>query len=71
MSRPPHPLEPEPGDLEAQTRAVAELVLEQVRSFDRQPSFDLDGVEEVRASSESPSPRSVGPQGNLRASGKR
>jgi aromatic-L-amino-acid/L-tryptophan decarboxylase len=50
MSRPSRPLEPEPQELEAQTRAVAEFVLEHLRSLDRQPSFDLDGVEALRAS---------------------
>jgi hypothetical protein len=50
MSRSARPLEPDPEELEAQTRAVAEFVLEHLRSLDRQPSFDLDGVEELRAS---------------------
>jgi aromatic-L-amino-acid decarboxylase len=50
MSRAARPLEPEPQELEAQTRAVAEFVLEHLRSLDRQPSFDLDGVEALRAS---------------------
>ncbi|HSD65644.1 MAG TPA: aminotransferase class V-fold PLP-dependent enzyme [Vicinamibacteria bacterium] len=50
MSRRSHPLEPEPRELEAQTRAVAEFVLEQVSTLDGQPSFDLDGADELRAS---------------------
>lgn len=50
MSPAPRPLEPPPSELEAQTRAVAEFVLEHVLSLDRQPSFDLDGVEALRAS---------------------
>jgi len=50
MSRPPRPLEPEPPELEAQTQAVAEFVLEHVASLDRQPSYDLDGVDALRAS---------------------
>jgi aromatic-L-amino-acid decarboxylase len=45
-----HPLEPAPRELEAQTRAVADFVLEHLRTLDRQPSFDLDGVEALRAS---------------------
>jgi aromatic-L-amino-acid decarboxylase len=56
MSRTSRPLEPEPAQLEAQTRAVAELVVEQVRTLDRQPSFDLDGVEELRTSFREPVP---------------
>jgi aromatic-L-amino-acid/L-tryptophan decarboxylase len=50
MPRPSRPLEPEPRELEAQTRAVAEFVLEHVLSLDRQPSFDLDEVQALRAS---------------------
>jgi aromatic-L-amino-acid decarboxylase len=56
MSRTSRPLEPESAQLEAQTRAVAELVVEQVRTLDRQPSFDLDGVEELRTSFREPVP---------------
>lgn len=50
MSRTPRPLEPEPAELAAQTRSVAGFVLEHVLSLERQPSFDLDGAEELRAS---------------------
>jgi aromatic-L-amino-acid decarboxylase len=50
MPRPSHPLEPEPPELEAQTRAVADFVLAHLRTLDAQPSFDLDGAEELRAS---------------------
>jgi aromatic-L-amino-acid decarboxylase len=56
MSRTSRPLEPESAQLEAQTRAVAELVVEQVRTLDRQPSFDLGGVEELRTSFREPVP---------------
>jgi hypothetical protein len=44
MSRPPFPLEPEPAELEAQTRAVADFVLAHLRSLDRQPSALADFV---------------------------
>jgi aromatic-L-amino-acid decarboxylase len=50
MSRSSRPLEPDPAELEAHTRAVTELVLEELRTLDAQPSFDLDGVKELRAS---------------------
>jgi aromatic-L-amino-acid decarboxylase len=50
MSGPSRPLEPEPQELEAQTRAVADFVLAHLRTLDAQPSFDLDGVEELRTS---------------------
>ncbi len=56
MSRPSRPLELAPEELEAQTRAVTELVLEHVRTLDRQPSFDLDGAETLRASFREPVP---------------
>ena len=61
MSIPPRPLEPEPAELEAQTRAVADLVLAHLRSLDRQPSFDLDGVEALRASFREPVPEAGQP----------
>ena len=50
--RDPHrfPLEPAPEELEAQTRMVADFVLAQLASLAEQPSFDLDGVEPLRAS---------------------
>jgi aromatic-L-amino-acid decarboxylase len=44
------PLEPDFEQLEAHTHAVTSFVLEHLRTLDRQPSFDLDGVESVRAS---------------------
>jgi aromatic-L-amino-acid decarboxylase len=50
MSRPSRPLEPEPQELEAQTRAVADFALAHLRTLEAQPSFDLDGAEELRAS---------------------
>ncbi len=61
MPHPSRPLEPGERELEAQTRAVAELVLEQLRTLDRQPSFDLDGAEELRASFREPVPESGHP----------
>ena len=65
MSRPPRPLEPEPGELEAQTRAVAEFVLEHLRSLDQQLSFDLDDVEGLRASFREPVPEAGRPLPDL------
>ncbi len=56
MSRPSRPLEPDPAQLEAHTRAVTELVLEELRTLETQPSFDLDGVKELRASFREPVP---------------
>ena len=56
MPRETHPLEPDSRELEAQTRAVADFVLEHLRTLDRQPSFDLDGVEALRASFREPVP---------------
>jgi len=56
MSPTPPPLEPEATQLEAQTEAVTQFVLEHVRTLDRQPSFDLDGVEALRASFREPPP---------------
>lgn len=50
MSRAARPLEPAPEELEAQTRVVAEFVLGHLRSLDQQPSFDLEGVDVLRAS---------------------
>ena len=44
------PLEPDPRQLETMTRAVADFVLAHVGSLGEQPSFDMDGVEVVRAS---------------------
>ena len=44
------PLEPGPAELEAQTRMVAAFVLAQLRGLANAPSFDLDGVEPLRAS---------------------
>jgi aromatic-L-amino-acid/L-tryptophan decarboxylase len=48
MSSTNHPLEPGRPELEALTRAVAELVVEQVATLAEQPSFDLDGAEALR-----------------------
>ncbi len=56
MNALPLPLEPAPEELEAQTRAVADFVLAHVRSLAEQPSFDLDGVDELRASFREPLP---------------
>src|SRR5512144_1497681 len=56
MPGPPRPLEPDPVQLESHTRAVTELVLDQLRTLGRQPSFDLDGVKELRASFREPVP---------------
>ncbi|HVO12794.1 MAG TPA: aminotransferase class V-fold PLP-dependent enzyme [Vicinamibacteria bacterium] len=50
------PLEPDPAHLESLTRAVVDFVLEQVESLPLQPSFDLDGVEAVRATFREPPP---------------
>ncbi len=44
------PLEPGPEALEAQTRAVCDFVLAQLRGLADEPSFDLDDVESLRAS---------------------
>jgi aromatic-L-amino-acid/L-tryptophan decarboxylase len=44
------PLEPDPRQLEAMTRAVSDFVVAHVASLGEQPSFDLDGAEAVRAS---------------------
>jgi aromatic-L-amino-acid decarboxylase len=44
------PLEPDPDELEAQTRAVADFVLAQLRDLADQPSFDLDGAGALKAS---------------------
>jgi aromatic-L-amino-acid decarboxylase len=46
------PLEPGPEELEAQTRAVTDFVLAELRGLAGQPSFDLDDVESLRASFE-------------------
>jgi aromatic-L-amino-acid decarboxylase len=56
MSSTSRPLEPELPRLEAQTRAVADFVLAHLRTLERQPSFDLDGVEALRASFREPVP---------------
>jgi aromatic-L-amino-acid decarboxylase len=56
MPVPPRPLEPDPDRLEAMTRAVADYVHAQLRTLDTQPSFDLDGVEELRATFREPVP---------------
>ena len=56
MSRTNHPLEPGRLQLEALTRAVADFVVEQVATLAEQPSFDLDGVEAVRAGLREPAP---------------
>lgn len=61
----PFPLEPAPEDLEAQTRAVADFVLAHVRSLGEQPSFDLDGVDELRASFREPLPEAGRPLAGL------
>jgi len=59
MNASPFPLEPEPAELEAQTRAVADFVLAHVASLGEQPSFDLDGVEALQASFREPLPETA------------
>jgi aromatic-L-amino-acid decarboxylase len=65
MSARPFPLEPDPAELEAQTRAVADFVLAHVASLGGQPSFDLDGVEALRASFREAVPEAGRPLGEL------
>ena len=65
MNALPLPLEPAPEELEAQTRAVADFVLAHVRSLAEQPSFDLDGVDELRASFREPLPEASRPLAGL------
>jgi aromatic-L-amino-acid decarboxylase len=65
MSRQPLPLEPDPRELEAQTRAVADFVLAHVASLGEQPSFDLDGVKALRASFQEPVPEAGRPLAGL------
>ncbi len=50
------PLEPDREQLEDLTRAVADFVVAQVATLAEQPSFDLDGVEAIRASFREPAP---------------
>ena len=61
MSAPPFPLEPDTRELEAQTRAVGDFVLAQVASLGEQPSYDLDGIEDLRASFREPAPEAGRP----------
>jgi aromatic-L-amino-acid decarboxylase len=49
-------LEPDPRQLEEMTREVVDFVLEHVRTLDVQPSFDLEGAEDLRASFREPAP---------------
>jgi aromatic-L-amino-acid decarboxylase len=56
MSRTAFPLEPDPPQLEEMTRAVVAFVLAHVLTLDTQPSFDLDGAEDLRASLREPPP---------------
>jgi aromatic-L-amino-acid decarboxylase len=56
MSEKRHPLEPETDELVALTRAVSDFVVEHVATLGEQPSFDLDGVEALRASFREPVP---------------
>jgi len=65
MNASPFPLEPGPAELEAHTRAVAEFVLAHVASLGEQPSFDLDGIEAVRASFREAVPEAGRPLGEL------
>jgi aromatic-L-amino-acid decarboxylase len=65
MSRSTHPLEPDPQGLEAQTRLVADFVTAHVASLDAQPSFDLDGVEKLRASFREAVPETARPIGAI------
>ena len=65
MNASPFPLEPDPAELEAQTRAVADFVLAHVASLGNQPSFDLDGVEALRASFREPVPEAGRPLAGL------
>ena len=44
------PLEPDAETLREMTQLVSEFVVDHVASLAEQPSFDLDGVEAVRAS---------------------
>ena len=46
----PWPLEPGSEELEAHTRMVADFVLAQLRGLAEAPSFDLEGIEPLRAS---------------------
>jgi aromatic-L-amino-acid decarboxylase len=48
----PFPLEPSAEELEAQTRAVADFVLAQLRGLEAQPSYDVQGAESLRATFE-------------------
>jgi aromatic-L-amino-acid decarboxylase len=59
------PLEPDPHEAEALTRAVSDFVLQQVASLAEQPSFDLDGVEAVSARFREPAPDRGRPIGEL------
>jgi len=56
MTHTAFPLEPDPPQLEEMTRVVAAFVLGHVRTLDAQPSFDLDDVEDLRASFREPAP---------------
>jgi len=57
----PFPLEPSAEELEAQTRAVADFVLAQLRGLEAQPSFDTDGAEALRATFDEPVPEQPTP----------
>ena len=61
----PFPSSPTRQELEAQTRAVADFVLDHVGSLAEQPSFDLDGVEALRASFREPVPEAGRPLAGL------
>jgi aromatic-L-amino-acid decarboxylase len=50
MSRSSRPLEPDTQEIAVQTRAVADFVIAHLRTLHEQPSFDLDGANELRAS---------------------
>jgi aromatic-L-amino-acid decarboxylase len=56
MNASPFPLEPDPAELEAQTRAVADFVLAHVANLGDQPSFDLESIGALRASFREPVP---------------
>jgi aromatic-L-amino-acid decarboxylase len=67
MAHPPLPLEPDPRQLEEMTRAVVGFLLEHVGTLDAQPSFDLEGVEALRASFREPVPEQGRPLDSLLA----
>jgi aromatic-L-amino-acid decarboxylase len=59
------PLEPDPEQLVSLTRAVADFVVEQVDTLAAQPSFDLDGVDALRAAVREAAPAQGRPIGEI------